>query len=512
MSNETISRREFLKLAGAASISLPLIDLKQLVSKHSPQSNLPNILILVFDALSARNMSLYGYKRQTTPNFDKFAENSFVFHRNHSSGSFTTSSTASLLTGVYPWRHRALQLRGNVLPLYEERNIFKLLEGNYYSFAYTHNILVYILLDQLRQNINELFKLSTNCLASASFADAILQRDFNIAFQAESLMFWKKFNASSSVLAWLMEWLKRKYSETSLAKQYKDFPYGLPKVFEDDLLGIMFFKLEDTFNWLLDLVESLPQPYIGYVHVLPPHDPYNTKREFMNKFSDGWQPDVKPRHYFQESYTDGEIAYLNQQYDEFILYADAEFGRLINSLKLSGVLNNTILIVTSDHGELHERGITGHVTPVLYEPLTHIPLLISLPGQSERKDIYHMTNTVDIIPTILGLIGQEIPDWCEGGVLPEMGLSSNWEGKGNYTIDAKDNPNKRALKMASFAFYKDQYKLARYLGYPGLENVYELYNLADDPEELDNLYSHNNTLSRALIQELEDQLRQKDIH
>ncbi len=65
-------------------------------------TNSPNIIVLVFDAMSADNLSLYGYRRETSPNFERLAQRSNVYHSHYSAGSFTTSGTASLLTGLYP--------------------------------------------------------------------------------------------------------------------------------------------------------------------------------------------------------------------------------------------------------------------------------------------------------------------------------------------------------------------------------------------------------------------------
>ncbi len=64
-----------------------------------------------------------------------------------------------------------------------------------------------------------------------------------------------------------------------------------------------------------------------------------------------------------------------------ILYADKEFGRFFDYLDSSGLLDNTWVVLTSDHGEMFERGIDGHDTEVLYEPVIRIPLMIFEPGR-----------------------------------------------------------------------------------------------------------------------------------
>ena len=72
----------------------------------------PNIIVILFDAMSARNLSLYGYPRETTPFLDKFAARSTVYHRHYSGGNFTTPGTASMLTGMFQWKHRAFNVAG----------------------------------------------------------------------------------------------------------------------------------------------------------------------------------------------------------------------------------------------------------------------------------------------------------------------------------------------------------------------------------------------------------------
>jgi arylsulfatase A-like enzyme len=72
---------------------------------------------------------------------------------------------------------------------------------------------------------------------------------------------------------------------------------------------------------------------------------------------------------------------------------------------------------------MFERGILGHITQVLYQPIMHVPLLIFPPGQKERVDIYENTSAIDLLPTLLEVTGQESSDWAEGAVLPPFSSS-----------------------------------------------------------------------------------------
>lgn len=108
-----ITRRDFLKLAGLLPLSIALPSVSQ-----STETDKQNVIIFVFDALSAHNISLYGYPRKTMPNLVRLAEKAVVYHNHHAGGNFTTPGTASLLTGVLPWSHRAEQYKR-----YRERHL-----------------------------------------------------------------------------------------------------------------------------------------------------------------------------------------------------------------------------------------------------------------------------------------------------------------------------------------------------------------------------------------------------
>src|SRR5690242_2896982 len=104
-----ITRRDFLKISAAISAGASLAQFPFAFPSLQVQkgADARNIIILLFDAMSARNLSLYGYQRETTPNFARLAARSTVYHSHYSAGNFTSPGTATTLTGMYPWKHRA---------------------------------------------------------------------------------------------------------------------------------------------------------------------------------------------------------------------------------------------------------------------------------------------------------------------------------------------------------------------------------------------------------------------
>jgi arylsulfatase A-like enzyme len=187
-------------------------------------------------------------------------------------------------------------------------------------------------------------------------------------------------------------------------------------------------------------------------------------------------------------------------YDAYIANVDAEFGRLVETLQSQGALENTYIVVTSDHGESFERGFDGHISPLLFEPLTNIPLLIAAPGQQERQDIFSPTSCVDVLPTLLSLANQAVPAWCEGQLLPGLGGNPDSQ-RSIFSVEAATNPAFAPLKTVSVAMRKGNYKLTYYSGYQD-HDIFELYDLEKDPEELVDLYAANPAVASLLKEEL----------
>ncbi len=496
------SRRSVLKL-GLSCLGVPLIGRTPQFANGrpggSPDRSKPNILFIVFDTLSARHLSLYGYRRRTTPNLERFAARATVFHAHYAAGNFTTPGTTSLLTGTYPWSHRAIHLWGTASPGYQDQNIFSALEANgYLNLAYTHNPLVTLLLDQFSTHLDLIKPTRELSLLNDQFADLLIPADYSIAYQAERNLLRPPTQQPSSLFLSLLDQARRFGLKSQLTAEYADrFPRGLPNHH-----GFQFFLVEDTVDWVVQDVLPIERPHFAYIHLWPPHHPYNPRREFIGAFDDGWSPPVKPEHHFSLGYHPAGLSQLSREYDEYISYVDAEFGRLYDAMARSGALDNTILVFTSDHGELFERGIFQHLTPTLYESIIRIPLLISVPGQARRVDVESPTSCIDVLPTLMHLIGAQIPSWCEGEVLAPFAPVEPDPERPVYALEAKMNSKWKAVTVGTAAIVTGADKLVHYFGYKDYEDVFELYSLADDPEELSNL----DTERPNVLSSLRDQL------
>jgi arylsulfatase A-like enzyme len=153
----------------------------------------------------------------------------------------------------------------------------------------------------------------------------------------------------------------------------------------------------------------------------------------------------------------------------------------------------------------------GHKTPLLYEPVIRIPLMILAPGQQARQDVYTPTSAVDVLPTLAHITGQPIPDWTEGRVLPPFVDPS--PERSLYSVEASDSPEDGPLGPASVMMMKGKYKLTCYFGYKELTGVgplFELYDLENDPLELHDLYREDSSIARELRDEILEKIREVD--
>ncbi len=471
-----------------------------------------NVLIIVFDALSASNISLYGYQRGTMPNLDRLAERAIVYHSHFAGGNFTTSGTASLLTGTLPWTHRALQPNGVVAEPFVTRSFFHAFQ-NYYRVAYTHNPWAFTLLRQFRSEIDELVPREKLFLGSQDdFFGTLFKNDEDIASVSwvRIMQRAEEGYAYSLFLSGLYEQLRN----NQLQKLRPLFPRGFPRI-----SGDYYFTLEQAVDWIQNRLGDIAQPFFGYFHFLPPHYPYRTRRDFYGRFKeDGFVPPDKPTDMFSldkpsdpltANAAGASLLADRTSYDEFILYVDSEFGRFFKALESSGLLENTWVVLTADHGEMFERGIEGHITAVLYQPVIHVPLLIFEPGRKDRLDVHTPTSAVDVLPTLLQVTGQKAADWAEGTLLPPFGPTGPGFDRSIYALQARNTEKDAPIKEATAVLVRGQYKLAYYFGYKRLENIgerVELYDLGQDPEELVDLFPSRKDIALDLLDGLKSKL------
>ncbi len=499
MSNKSLSRRETLKILGTLGVSAlaPGLIRQAGPAAKMPETRKKNFIFLVFDALSANHMSLYGYGRRTTPNIDRFAASSIVYHNNYSPSNFTQSSTASLLTGVHPWSHRALEFFEPLLNKYDHANIFNSLSPAYQTIAFTHNIHAANIIEQFKSSVDILKPIQELAILRANKLEDVFKNDPIMGKYAAKRWLEDFLSPGYSLYLSPLFGVVKENTITNLDNKYKDlYPLGL-----SESEGYVF-RMEDAIDWIIEVTKSVENPFFGYFHLLPPHEDYKPRAEFYNMFAkDQYHLPVKPESLFTEGETEEQLNSHCKLYDEYIANVDWEFGRLVRELTANGVLDNTYLILTSDHGQLFERGIHGHASPTLYDSLIHTPLIIHAPGQTERLEITTPTSSIDIVPTLLHLADAPALAYQEGKVLPGLGGESD-SGRTIFSMHARRNPKRAPLTKATLAAIRWPFKLVQYRGYKKVDQFDELFDLENDPEELQNLAHDKPELVSSLQEEL----------
>jgi hypothetical protein len=492
-------RRDFIKLAGLLPVSFMAPRILQKLGRQTTQNGEQNVLIIVFDAWSAYHLSTYGYQRETTPNIARLAEQAVIYHNHYAGGNFTTPGTASILTGTLPWTHRALQPNGTVIEPFVTRNIFSAFQSHY-RIAYTHNPWANKLLMQFSNEMDELVPWLSLFLRSY---DEIIHTLFKNDDDIASVSWTRNTNVSEEGFAYslFLSHLYEALREKNIANISKEYPRGIPAIGKAEIN----FILDQAVNWINERLTKIPQPFMGYFHFLPPHGPYRTSLEFTNVFgNDGYKPIPKPEDIFTQKVSNAELNRKRTEYDEFILYADNQFGMMFEHLKQSGLLENTWVVLTSDHGEMFERGIDGHSVDALYQPVIRVPLMIFEPGRTTRTDIHIPTSAIDILPTMLHVTGQEIPDWAEGKILPPYAATSPDVNRSIYTVRSNKTNQTDPIERGSLTLTKGHYKLHYYFGYEerSVTELVKLYNVDEDPEELADLASTEKEITTELFNEL----------
>lgn len=496
MGDNRISRRDFLKLLALVPASISVRPLSQLVPPSSqPQ---PHIIIIVYDAWAARNTSIYGYPRETMPNLEKFAKKALVYHRHYAAGNFTVPGTASLLTGVYPWKHRAFALGGKIIAKYQNNQIFGSLNRNYDTYGYSQNIYADLLLGQSGSELHHhISNNEFNLSRQLAFSLPLFDRDTYVAFSSiDKTIFTKEIDYDGSLI--LGPIIRTLSARNNLIRQK-----ALGGIYQNGKLPDTSeqFLLSNVSEGVIRILKNLTKPSLVYLHLYPPHEPYRPLNKYSNYFTKGKETLIpKPVHPLSETKHDYEfLTNRNRTYDQYLVSWDSEASKIYDYINSSGLRDKSYIFLTSDHGEMFERGEKSHMTPLLNQPVVHIPLIVSYPGITERKDIFSTTSAVDILPTIAEISNFPKPEWTDGQVLPGLGGISD-QNRGVFSMEAKLNSSHSLLKDFSLSLTKNNKRFI-YYRYNNSQTI-EYYDLDQDPEELTNLYPDVDIEGKKMKEEL----------
>jgi arylsulfatase A-like enzyme len=426
-------------------MSAAIAERRQLAALPPPAAGAPNVILIVLDTVRAKSTSTFGYHRSTTPTLDRLAADGVAFDRAFSTAPWTLPAHASFFTGTYPHEHGADWSRP--------------LDNRYQTLA--------------------------EALAGSGYRTA--------AFSANSLNVTRTHGLDRGFL------------------HFEDLPISFGRLALSTRIGqwiagqgtwrhwVNYHEVIDrqnaariTDNCLSWLEAGERRPFFVFLNYFDAHDPYLPPEPFATRFGPRRSPGISFWHTGFAAWPSDRRAMSprNRQaevdaYDGAIAYMDAQIDRLLGALESRRMLDNTLILVTSDHGEqLGEHDLFNHGNS-LYRPLVHVPLVIRHPGRVPAGVRVSQPVTVKDIPrTILASVGIHT-------AFPGQSLDRYWSGappdEEIILIEATrrpfgDEPWYPLPKGNMTALVKGRYMFIR-----NPDDTNEVFDLETDPEELTNL-------------------------
>jgi arylsulfatase A-like enzyme len=353
---------------------------RALAKLPAARANAPNVLLIVMDTVRASSLSLYGYNRQTTPQLEKIAQRAVVFDHAIATAPWTLPSHASIFTGHLPSEMKFSPkdpLQTNYPTLAEV-----LSEHGYASAGFVAN-LIYC---NHEQGLNR-----------------------GMLHYSDYPMTPGQILISSSLGSFISKigWLRR------ATGYYDELNRKNAQTINEEFLA-----------WE---AQNRGRPFFAFLNYFDAHMPYNAPPPFDTQFGPN-----KPRAFSLDPngvggdhnvwrWPDPVKEVERAHYDGAIAYLDQQLGSLLSELEKRGDLDNTLVIITSDHGEqFGEHGIYDHANSV-YLPLIHVPLLMVLPSRVPAgMRVPDAVSLRDLPATVLKVIG------TEASRFPGESLSRYW--------------------------------------------------------------------------------------
>lgn len=249
------------------------------------------------------------------------------------------------------------------------------------------------------------------------------------------------------------------------------------------------------------LRKSHKQPFFLFLHYFDPHYNYILHKQY--DYYPDYRGKVKSNHSIIDLWhklhelSEDDVRYLLALYDSEITFTDEYIEKFLDELKKQGFYEDSVIIVTADHGEeFLERGWLGHAI-TLHEELLHVPLIMKLPGYGARV-IDSPVGLIDIVPTIYQYMGLKMPDGLEGRALDiSRGDSIASRPIFSETFSSqgrRPNPKPvafRSMVLGNWKFIYDE-----------IRDSEQVYNLSEDPHERNDLsgqHSEQNKMLRQLL-------------
>lgn len=432
----------------------------------------PNILLIVVDDLYA-DISVFGNSRISTPNLDNLARRATLFKQAYCSAPSCGPSRASLLTGILP---STSGLYYNSQPIIAEPDVQKKQPVNlplhFKSNGYTTGL------------FGKIFHADNQGEKIAKFASPGLFADHR--------GFWA--NIPESIKPGLRDYRREGGS---------NFAWGaVPDDWEDKQQPLV--DTENTDRLIQALQQKHEVPFFLCLGYLRPHLPWVVPQRFFDMYSlesislpagfiEGdlndlpecakWMAHQVPGALLGDSYLQKVIAEAGdwkraiQAYQACISYVDDQLGRVLRALENGPYADNTIIVLTSDHG--YHLGEKEHWTKFgLWEQTLRVPLLIALPGQTTQT-VETPVSLIDLYPTLVSLAGIQSPNQALDGIdLAPLLLNPNLSrGRSVISTYGYQNHSIRSMKYRYIRYRNGEEEL-----YFHVKDPFEFQNLAENPE------------------------------
>ncbi|MEP7361656.1 MAG: sulfatase-like hydrolase/transferase [Acidobacteriota bacterium] len=432
-------------------------------STTTPGSNRPNVVLISLDTTRADHLSVYGYSRRTTPKLEAFAAGATLYRHAYANGDMTLPSHASMLTGLYPTQHG----------------------------AHADHSLYTAISDQV-PTLSEVLRTAgyRNYGVVANFI--FLDPRYGFARGFDTFLMPRPLPVVSNAATYLLR--------TGL------YSLSVPWLWTDAMRR--FFTAEE----IASVGETFPsqaggKPFFLFLNFMESHRPLATPGHFRKMFpgyDQGFDElEIRSFEYdvFRELHTvtPEEMAKMHADYDGGIAYMDDTTGRLLERLKKQPWYDASLVIITSDHGELFgEKHMIDHGNSVDHG-ITGIPMIVKFPHQQEGRVVDSPVSQVDIFATIAAVAGAPVPPQTAGTNLaagdPGEDRSIILE---SYPTSAYITLHKKMDRMER-ALVRGRWKMIR-----SNRGRRELYDMVSDPGETRNLWNAQPEMARDLDGRMRD--------
>jgi len=459
-------------------VQTPLLSSQSQDSSSLPFPN-PNVILVVMDTVRADHMSLYGYERDNTPHLKKISQKATLFKHAIASGNMTLSTHASIFTGLYARRHGAHD------PFPNKGLGFKPLTGEFDTLA---EILS-------NKGYYSMAVVSNNTFLSPKYG--LHQGFHHYDYRSRTPFF-------GGTYAYLLRQRIRNLLTYVVPPSTYDLVCRRAETINKEVFRLLEKMKEGNRSFFLSInYMDAHRPYI------PPY-PYNSQYPGKNE-------KYTPARYFfpmkeeimklDRQITEAEYIHFLSQYDGGIGYIDFHIGELIEKLKALNLYDNSIIIITSDHGEMFgEKQLVEHGISV-YQDVIHVPLLIKYPNTYEGTVIDEFVSVVDIMPTVLEILGYEKPGDIHGKSLNSSDvnqtrfiISESFPSRYHIQLHEKYKSVERAIFHGHSKFISST------------SGKRELYDLSKDDDEKANLNDLDYDTSKMMKEALKRWLKSVSKH